>query len=273
METLLDPAFDDILALPLDDIVHTALCILSKRTRLIVWGSLLDELLGLPRVHKNFTFLVPDEELDGLSAILASMHLPIGTLPTYVVRNAGDFLLRGRLHRVSRHTDPIRIQCLHLLPASLPGYIDEELAPTPLDHTSVTLYAPRPSAVYAGILRMMRKYVRHSPERSRLQSDLELLVNYNLLELEKGFAVEEDFEALGMHHRVETAVERIRSWGKAGEWRHGEESVESLLIGVVKGEMDIGDLPALGPARGEKTSGVGDTRSGFEARTSTPATL
>lgn len=198
---------------------------------------------------------MPDEELDSLSDILTSMHLPIGALPTYVVRNAGDFLRRGRLHRVSRHTDPIRIQCLHLLPASLPDYTHEELEPMPLENTSVTLYAPRPSAVYAGILRMMRKYRRHCAERYRLQSDLELLVNYNLLGLEKGFAAEEDFEALGMDHRVETAVERISSWGKAGEWRPGEGSVEDLLIAVVKGEMDIGDLPAL------------ETLSDSEART------
>lgn len=190
------------------------------------------------------------------------MQLPIGALPTYVVRSAGDFLRRGRLHRVSRHTDPIRINCLHLLPASLPEYADEELERMPLEDTTVTLYAPRPSAVYAGLLRMMRKYRRHCAERYRLQSDLELLINYNLLGLEKGFAVEEDFEALGMDHRVETAVERIRSWGKAGEWRPGEESVQDFLIAVVKGEMDIGDLPALDIPRDEKKSGAG---SNFEA--------
>ncbi|KAI0756055.1 hypothetical protein C8Q80DRAFT_1092132 [Daedaleopsis nitida] len=259
---------DDIFALPLEEIVHTAVSILSERTRLIAWGALLDCLLGLPRVLKNFTFLVPDEELDDLSAILNSLHLPIGTLPTYVVSSEGDFLLRGRLHRVSVSTSPQGIQCLHLFPASLPGYIDDELEPTPLDRTSITLYAPRPSAVYAGILRIMRKYRQHCAERYRLQSDLELLVNYNLLELEKPSVLAESFEVPDMDDRVETAVERIRRWGKAGEWRPGEEFVEDLLIAIVKGEMYPRDLPALELASDEKTLRVGGTSlSGFEART------
>ncbi|RPD55651.1 hypothetical protein L226DRAFT_617047 [Lentinus tigrinus ALCF2SS1-7] len=248
---------DDIFALPLDEIVRRALGVLSKRTRLIAWGSLLDQHLGLPRGQKNFTFLVPDEELEGLSATLTGMHLPIATLPNWVV---GDLLRLGRLHRVSRYTDPLRIQSIHLMPASLPGYTEDELEPIPLDKTEVILYIPRPSAVYAGILRMMRKYRLFCPERYRLQSDLELLVNYNLLGLDRGYVADEDCEALGMDQRIQHAVERIRGWGKAGEWRPGEESVEDLLVGVVKGDVFIGDLPSLDHPAG-KTPREGDTRS------------
>ena len=203
---------------------------------------------------QDFTFLVPDEDIEKLSAMLITMHLPLATLPSYVVSSEGDLLRLGRLHRVSRHTDPFGIQCLHLMPASLPEYTDNELEPIQSSVTSVMLYAPRPSAVYAGILRMMRKYRMHCSERYRLQSDLELLVNYNLLGLEKGFAVEADFEALGMDQRVETAVERIRGWGKAGEWRTGEEFVEDLLVAVVRGDVDIGDLPALDHTENKKPS-------------------
>ncbi|KAI0724635.1 hypothetical protein C8T65DRAFT_723847 [Cerioporus squamosus] len=99
---------------------------------------------------------------------------------------------------------------------SLPGYTEAELEPISLDKTSVVLYIPRPSTVYAGILRMMRKYRLLCPERYRLQSDLELLVNYNLLGLDRGFAADEDREAFGMDQRIQHAVERIRV-GEAGQ--------------------------------------------------------
>ena len=198
-------------------------------------------------MSQHFTFLVPDDDLEALSATLTSMRLPLTTPQNYLLLSEGDFLRRGRMHRVSRRTDLHGIQCIHLMPASLPAYAPEELEPTPLRDTSVTLYAPRPSAVYAGIFRMMLKYRRHCAERRVLQSDLELLVNYNLLGLDnvKGFAMEGNDEALGMDRRIEAAVERIRSWGKAGEWRPEEEWIEDLLVGVVKGETDIGDLPSL----------------------------
>ena len=43
---------DDPYALPLDELVHRTLQLLSKHTRLIVWGALLDQYLGLPRIQK-----------------------------------------------------------------------------------------------------------------------------------------------------------------------------------------------------------------------------
>ncbi|KAI0712396.1 hypothetical protein C8Q76DRAFT_676939 [Earliella scabrosa] len=242
---------ESIFSLPTDEIVRKAVTVLSERSILIVWGSLLDQHLGLTRIQKHFTFLVPDDDLEALSAALTSMHLPVATPQNYLLLSEGDFLRRGHMHRVSRRTDPHGIQCIHLMPASLPAYVPEELEPTPLRNSLVTLYAPRPSAVYAGIFRMMLKYRRHCAERRVLQSDLELLVNYNLLGLDnvKGFAMEASDEALGMNKRIEAAVERIRSWGKAGEWRPGEEWIEELLVAVVKGETDIGDLPSLDKPR------------------------
>lgn len=69
---------------------------------------------------------------------------------------------------------------MHFMPASLPGYTEDELNSAPLNNTLVMLYVPRRSAVYAGIIRMMSKYRRWCAERDKLHSDLELLIYYDL---------------------------------------------------------------------------------------------
>ncbi|KAI4525033.1 hypothetical protein K525DRAFT_252679 [Schizophyllum commune Loenen D] len=238
-------ASEDILSLPVDEIVRKALRRLSEHTHLILWGALLDWRMSVPRIQKHFTFLVPDDKLDTLSAELTQMGLPLTTLPNHLINNEGDFLRRSRLHRVTQAIDCYRLQCIHLVPASLPGYTEDELEPTPLDGTTATLYVPRPSAVYAGILRMMRKYRKFCSERYKLQSDLELLIYYNLLGFEK-MSAGDDIEDSEFEKRSAEAAERIRGWGRAGQWREGEEWMEDALVGIVKGEKDIATLPHLG---------------------------
>ncbi|KAI5892401.1 uncharacterized protein SCHCODRAFT_02688773 [Schizophyllum commune H4-8] len=223
-----------------NEIVHMALSALTKITPLIAWGALLDHFMGVPRIQKNFQFLVPDDKLATLSAVLLGLNLPIAELSDHVVRNEGDFLRLGRLHCITPYTDPYRIQCLHLIPASLPDYRPVELITTRLYVSTVEIHIPRPSAVYAGIIRMMLKYPKFCAERYKLQSDLELLCSHDLLGLKLG----EDDEAPYVDKRCEDAVERIRAWGTAGEWREGEEWVEDALIGIVEGEKDMVDLPS-----------------------------
>ncbi|KAL1762251.1 hypothetical protein FB107DRAFT_199389 [Schizophyllum commune] len=243
---------EDILSLPIDEIVRRALRRLSEHTHLILWGALLDWRMSVPRIQKHFTFLVPDDKLDILSAALTQMGLPLTTLPNHLTNNEGDFLRRSRLHRVTQATDCYRLQCIHLVPASLPGYTEDELEPTPLDGTTATLYVPRPSAVYAGILRMMLKYRKFCSERYKLQSDLELLVYYNLLGLKK-MSAGDDIEDSEFEKRSEEAAERIRGWGRAGQWREGEEWMEDALVGIVKGEKDMATLPHSGSTAVGKT--------------------
>ncbi|KAJ8488059.1 hypothetical protein ONZ45_g14102 [Pleurotus djamor] len=235
----------DILSLPTDEIVRRALQKLSEHANLILWGSLLDNRMNVPRIQKNFTFLVPDEKLDTLSAVLTEMNLPIPTLPNYLLRAGGDFLRLGRLHRVTQATDRLSMQCIHLLPASLLGYAEDELETALIEGTPITIYVPRPSAVYAAILRMMPTYRRWCAEQSKLQSDLLMLIYYDLLGLEKVPAGHEPIEDAVMEKRSEVAVERVRGWGRAGEWREGEEWMEDVIVGFVMGEMDMGDLPCL----------------------------
>ena len=54
--------------------------------------------------------------------------------------------------------------------------------------------------------------------------------------------------------RREEAAERIRGWGRAGQWREGEEWMEDVLVGIVKGEKDIASLPHLGSMVDGKTA-------------------
>ena len=71
----------------------------------------------------------------------------------------------------------------------------------------------------------MLKYRKFCSERYKLQSDLELLVYYNLLGLKK-MSAGEDIEDSEFEQRSEEAAERIRGWGRAGQWREGEEWME-----------------------------------------------
>ncbi|EPQ55148.1 hypothetical protein GLOTRDRAFT_121418 [Gloeophyllum trabeum ATCC 11539] len=235
-------AQEDIFSLPTDEIVRRALQRLAEHTQLIVWGSLLDRRMRLPRIQKAELHI---DKLEALSAMLTQMTLPVATLPNSVVSTEGDFLRRGRLHRVTRATDCFGMQCLHLMPAPLPGYTEDDLEPAPLDGTSLTMYVPRPSAVYAGILRMMLKYPRWCAEQYKLQADLELLVYYNMLGPEKMSAGYE-LEEREMDRRGMEAAEPVRGWGREGQWREGEEWMEDALVGIVTGEKDITSLPHLG---------------------------
>ena len=43
---------ESIFSLPTDEIVRKAVHVISERSILVVWGSLLDQHLGLPRIQK-----------------------------------------------------------------------------------------------------------------------------------------------------------------------------------------------------------------------------
>ncbi|KIY65958.1 hypothetical protein CYLTODRAFT_399616 [Cylindrobasidium torrendii FP15055 ss-10] len=230
-------------SLPPEDLVHQALAKLyNKGMQLIIWGGMLERYLGIPRVYTDFSFLVPDDQLVAASAMLSGMHLPLASPRRLLLQTCGDFEGMGYLHRVTNSTTDASMQCLHLYPSSFLSYTDDELQKIFID--DVPALIPRASAVYAGMIRMMSKYVRWTSERYKLQSDLELSVNYHLLKIEKIPIDEEEMEMLDLDLRVKEAEENIRAWGRAGEWRQGEEWMEDALIGIVNGEGDIGDLPS-----------------------------
>ncbi|KAJ8455315.1 hypothetical protein ONZ45_g18980 [Pleurotus djamor] len=100
---------------------------------------------------------------------------------------------------------------------------------------------------------MMFKYCKFCAEQSKLESDFSMLVYYNLLGLEKVPAGHE-IEDMEMEKRSEEAVGRVRGWGRAGEWREGEEWMEDVIVGFVKGEKDLASLPHLGSIADGKTA-------------------
>ncbi|KAI0035182.1 hypothetical protein K488DRAFT_43794 [Vararia minispora EC-137] len=231
----------DAFDLPPVELVRKALLKLAAHgTQLIVWGALLDQHLHVPRI--DFTFVICNDELEEASEILTSMHLPLTAPRPLLLLTEGDLYRSGYHHRITNKLDDASIRCIRLVPASLPAFAQDELEPITVD--GVPVYVPRTSAVYASITRLMKKYRRSGPERRRLASDLELLVNYNLLGVYRAPTDEDDSEEFDMERQVAEAESTIRGWGEAGEWREGEEWVEDALVRIVRDEMCIDDLPS-----------------------------
>ena len=64
---------ESIFSLPTDEIVREAVHVLSERSILIVWGSLLDQHLGLPRIQKVCCSSCPWSYIDSL--IVTAFHV------------------------------------------------------------------------------------------------------------------------------------------------------------------------------------------------------
>ncbi|TRM61356.1 hypothetical protein BD626DRAFT_599389 [Schizophyllum amplum] len=107
------------------------------------------------------------------------------------------------------------------------SYEFSPIGQAPLNNTLVMLYVPRRSAVYAGIIRMMSKYRRCCSSTTTCARE----------KMTPG--EEDDYDEVEVQGRVEAAAERIRGWGRAGEWREGEQWMEDALIGLVKGDKDM----------------------------------
>ncbi|KAF8901179.1 hypothetical protein CPB84DRAFT_1815254 [Gymnopilus junonius] len=236
---------------PPADLVKKALAKLSAAgIELIAWGSLLQRSLHVPVVAKHFTFLVPDEQLDKASDIVAKLNLPLSPPHDLLVKSSGDFYSKGRLHRLTRSTTLESVQYLHLFPASFPAYLSSELVKDTSQSPDYTLLVPRASAVYASILRLLASHPRKNPRiRNRLLSDLEMLIHYNLMDLQGGFVDSDDdeqWDTLQMDSRIETAVATVQAWGLNGEWREGEDWMQDALIAVIKGTASMDNLPWFG---------------------------
>ncbi|KAI0089717.1 hypothetical protein BDY19DRAFT_992690 [Irpex rosettiformis] len=233
------------------DLVEAALTLLYKKniTPLIPWGSLLFRRLNVPKVLLDFQFLVPDELLSSASDMVSTtMHLPLTSPPSLLVETQGDLITKGRLHRLTRAATLGSVQFLHLVPLSFAGpFLPSEL--TEERHETYTLSIPRPSAVYASLLRIIASCPRGDcPTRRSLGAELELLVNYHLLGLPMGYRVpaeddDEAWDALDLDGRAERAVCTVRGWGVEGEWREGEGWMQDALVSILRGTGDIDYLP------------------------------
>lgn len=172
------------------------------------------------------------------------MQLPLTLPPSLLLKTEGDLISKGRLHRLTRNTEPGSVQYLHLLPLSFAGFEPSEW--TTDRHPSYTVFVPRPSAAYAAILRIMASYPRQGPVRLSLEAEVELLLDYHFLDLQLGYIDPDDDEArtaLDVDSRVEKAVCTVRNWGADGEWRDGEEWMGDALIALLRDSGDPDYLP------------------------------
>lgn len=193
--------------------------------------------------------------------MVSALHLPLTSPPSLLACTEGDLVTQGRLHRLTRFTGSEGAQYLNLLPLSFGGFLPSELEEQRFK--TYTLSIPKQSAVYACILRLISTYPRrNSPVRESLTAELELLVNYNLLELPLGYRTPDtdrddkddkaegenydEWEALGIDERVEKAVRTVRKWCANREWRDGEEWMRDALIAIIRGSGDIDFLPWSG---------------------------
>lgn len=189
--------------------------------------------------------MVEDSHLEDACKILESLGLP--SAPSWSSDIIGDILHKGRAFRVTRLALPGFAMHVILYPLSFVDFIPLELVEAPPSHMSCascsSVLVPRPAAVYAFILRAIQRYSPSDRTRGTLCNDLGSLVLYHLL----GYTLEdmeEEQEEEEEQRRICDAVGVIRKWGVQGEWRHGEEWFEDVLVGLATGQARAEYLPA-----------------------------
>ena len=83
-----------------------------------------------------------------------------------------------------------------------------------------------------------------------LESHLSELIGYNLYDLGDGYVDIDDEElcqAQEVDQRVADAVQVVKEWTCAGQWRQGEEWIGDALISVVSGAGEAEFLPWAAP--------------------------
>ncbi|KAF8530443.1 hypothetical protein BU17DRAFT_36210 [Hysterangium stoloniferum] len=213
---------------------------------LIEWRSLLYRRMNVPMIVKNYSYVVPDEQLTNASDILSIMGLPLST-PSTGFLSEGDFQSKGHFYRVTRWTMSSSVQYMVLYPLSFSSLSLSELEKEPPMHlySSIrcpSIYVPSRPAVYASIIRLMTKYPPTCGTMTALRSDLSELIGYDLLQLEDGYIDSDDDEAQNVSDRLVQASLIVEAWG-TGVWRKGEEWIGDALNAAVVGVGDIEHFP------------------------------
>ncbi|KAF8802085.1 hypothetical protein BYT27DRAFT_7113209 [Phlegmacium glaucopus] len=233
-----------------DEALHT---LQGAGFRLIEWRALLYRRMKVPILVKDFSYIVPDGDVEAASDILTKLGLPLSPTSTFRTRCDGDFHAKGRFHRITRSTLESSVQHFVLYPLSFSSLDWSEVTQQPPYHIRPSaqcqnIFVPRPSAVYASLIRIMLSYPRYCSTRANLESDLSELIGYHLLGLENGYVDPDDdetWEGLEICRRITDAVLSVRQWSWDWEWREGEEWIGDALAGVVgaSGGNDIEYLP------------------------------
>ncbi|KAI0826572.1 hypothetical protein BC628DRAFT_1320151 [Trametes gibbosa] len=256
------PSSSDIYTSSPEELVDKALHALQEAgVQLIEWKSLLYRRMGVPVIIKDHHYLVPDADLPRASTLLETVAgLPLSLPPPLLLQTGGDFYAQAHMHRISHATSLALAQHLVLYPLSLAALSPAALSPQPrltalLDPCCRTVLVPAPPAVYASLLKMMRRYSRYAPTRIVLESDLSELIGYHLYGLADGYVDGDDeaaCAALEVDRRVEDAVNIVRGWRAEealcdddnGEEGDGEARwIADALEGVVGGTSALEDVP------------------------------
>ncbi|KAI1791233.1 hypothetical protein LXA43DRAFT_889599 [Ganoderma leucocontextum] len=233
-----------------EELVDKALKALQDAgVELIEWLSPLHSRMNVPVIIKNFHYLVPDEQLDIASKLLAeSEGLPRSQPPPLLVDTGGDFYTKSRMYR---YTSLSCAQHLVLYPASFAAYSPLDLSPAPRTTSLAkplckTVLVPSQPAVYASLLRTMREYSRFDSARICMETQLSQLIDYNLYGLDCGYVDTDDdelCEELELDRRVADATRLVEEWRRTGALRDDDGCIGDALVKVVSGRRTVEEIP------------------------------
>ena len=157
----------------------------------------------------------------------------------FSLETEGDMRAKGHFYRIKQSaTTSVPDQHLVFYPLSFAAFRPCEVFEQPVQYSNLRrcsrILVPRPSAVYASLMRMMLRYPTNSTTWSVLRVDMSQLVLYHLL----GYTLEtisDEEEEEDENRRIDAAVETIREWGMREEWAEGEEWMEVVLSRLVRG--------------------------------------
>ena len=156
-------------------------------------------------------------------------------------KTEGEFELKASFFELNEPATLGQTQRLALYPSSFCSFFDNELTTEQRQYTvsrESTILVPKPSAVYASMIRMMATYPEYCVERTILCSDLSELINHHLYGLDEDTldTEEEDFdEKYEMSRRLSDADSVVRTWTGGNEWRPEEEWIGDVMDALVRG--------------------------------------
>lgn len=180
------------------------------------------------------------------------MGLPKSSPPPFLVRTEGDLYSKAILHRL---TDVVRyesVRYIALYPSSfisyLPSELEEALSITHEEFTGypalpVRILIPRPSALYASLLRLIVKYPKYRrPTRTILESDLSLLIRYHLYQMDPYSNYNDNDDDDEEDQIIVDAVALVRRWKLEKQLRKEEEWMGDDLAAIVAGTKGVENL-------------------------------
>ncbi|KAH9959319.1 hypothetical protein BC827DRAFT_1214348 [Russula dissimulans] len=221
-----------------DIIVHK---IQSEGIQLVEWHVLLhSRRMNVPRILSDYSFLIPDDDFDRTSQLIERAGLSLRAPSKLSVATEGDMSTKGRFFYIpSAIPSGIIVIERHLViyPLSFAEFrsceISEQWVQYSQLHRCTRILVPRPSAVYASLMRMMLRYPKNSSTWSTLEVDLSHLMLYHLL----GYTLEtvnEEDEKEDEDRRV-AAIRTISEWGLRKEWGEEEAWMERVFSRFLHG--------------------------------------